>query len=70
MEPVELWLICISAFAMVFGLLTILAVMMRIITSVFPQKATGVDATTIAAISSAMLSAFPNTKVTKIEEIE
>ncbi|MBU8932554.1 MAG: hypothetical protein KOO62_00970 [candidate division Zixibacteria bacterium] len=68
MESVELWLICISAFTMVFALLSVLAIIMRIITAVFPQKALGIDATMVAIVTSAVSSAFPGTKVTEIEE--
>lgn len=70
MESVELWLICISAFAMVFALLAVLAIIMRVITAVFPQKATGIDAMMVAVLTSAVSSAFPGTEVTKIEEIK
>ena len=70
MEYVELLLICISAFTMVFALLSVLAVIMRIITAVFPQKTTGIDATLVAVVTSAVSSAFPGTKVTKIEEMK
>ena len=70
MESVELWLVCISAFVMVFALLAVLAIVMRVITTVYPHKAIGIDATTVAAISSAVSFVSPNTQITMIEEIK
>lgn len=68
MESVELWLACVLAFTMVFVLLTVLAISMRMITAVWPHKTVGIDAATVAAISSAVLSASPNTQITTITE--
>ncbi len=48
MESVNLLTICFSAFASVFVLLSILAVSMRLILVVFPEKESDYDAALIA----------------------
>ncbi|OGL47641.1 MAG: hypothetical protein A2161_19895 [Candidatus Schekmanbacteria bacterium RBG_13_48_7] len=64
----SLFSICISAFIGVFVLLTFLAIVMRIIIVLFPEKEKGTDAAVIAALTTTMQSIFPGTKITKIEE--
>ena len=60
--------ICLSAFIGVFILLALLALVMRGIIMLFPEKETGVDAAVIAAVSATMNTVYPGTKITKIEE--
>jgi hypothetical protein len=69
MNPPNLLVICLSAFVAVFLLLSFLAVVMRLLITAYPQKMSGIDAATIAAVSAAAAFAFPGTKVTKVEEI-
>jgi hypothetical protein len=69
MNSSELLVICLSAFVAVFLLLSFLAVVMRGLITVYPEKAGGVDSATIAAVTAAAAYAFPGTKVTKVEEI-
>ena len=69
MNQPELLVICLSAFVAVFVLLSFLAVVMRVLLAAFPEKVSGIDAATIAAVSAATAYAFPGTKVTKVEEI-
>jgi hypothetical protein len=69
MNPPDLLVISLSAFVAVFLLLTFLALVMRILISVYPEKVSGIDAATIAAVSAAAAYAFPGTKVTNVEEI-
>jgi hypothetical protein len=69
MNSQELLVICLSAFVAVFLLLSFLAVVMRVLISVFPEKVGGIDSATIAAVTAAAAYAFPGTKVTKVEEI-
>ena len=69
MNPQELLVICLSAFVAVFLLLSFLAVVMRVLISVFPEKVGGIDSVTLAAVTAAAAFAFPGTKVTKVEEI-
>jgi len=60
--------ICVSAFIAVFILLSILALTMRLILAIFPEKMMESNATLIAAISTTYNSIYPGTKITKIEE--
>jgi len=66
----DLLFICASAFAMVFILLALLAVVMRIITFAFPEKISKTDETILAAMASVVSTVYPGTKITKVEEIK
>ena len=68
MEASELLLICISAFIAVFIVLSILAIIMRIIILIFPEKDMGSDTAILAAIVSSVTRLYPGTRITKIEE--
>ena len=70
MHSNELLMICISAFAAVFVLLAILALLMRLIIVVFPEKKGVGDAAVVAAVTTVMQTLYPGTKVTKVEEIK
>jgi hypothetical protein len=66
-----------TAFVEVFLLLSILAVLMKILMMVFPAPeastdriAGSVDPAVIAVITSAATTAFPGSRVTKIEVIQ
>ena len=67
MDSVNLLSVCGSSFLWVFILLAILAVLMKIITAIFPQKEKVTDPAVLAAISTTMASLYPGTKITKIE---
>jgi hypothetical protein len=69
MNPPDLLVVSLSAFAAVFLLLSFLAVVMRVLIAMYPEKTEGLDAATVAAISAAAAYVFPGTKVTKVEEI-
>jgi hypothetical protein len=69
MNPPDLLTICLSAFVAVFLLLGFLAVVMRLLIAVFPQKVGGIDSATIAAVTAAAAYVFPGTRVTNVEEI-
>ena len=61
--------ICFSALAAVFFVLISLAVIMRIIITIFPEKDT--DCTAIyAAVATTMTSIYPGTQISKIEELK
>ncbi|MCP4580596.1 MAG: hypothetical protein GY839_03205 [candidate division Zixibacteria bacterium] len=66
----ELLLICASAFAAVFILLSVLALLMKLIIVVFPAKAVQIDTAMMAAVATVVSSIYPGTKLTKIEEIK
>lgn len=70
MQSTELFTICISAFLAVFTLLTILAILMRLIMVIFPAKKIFSDAAVVAAVTTVMHGLYPGTKVTKVEEIK
>lgn len=65
-----LLMICISAFVAVFVILSLLAVVMRLVLLVFPEKAARVDTMMMAAIATVASSIYPGVKVTKIEELK
>ena len=67
MEATELYLICGVAFLIVFLILAILALLMRIIILIFPEKVAELDAAMIGAVTAAVQTLFPGTKITKIE---
>ena len=60
--------ICIAAFFLIFLLLSLLSIMMRGLTILFPLADKEDDAT-IAAITTAYNSIYPGKKVTRIKEI-
>lgn len=70
MEVTNLLTVCFSAFIAVFFVLTFLAISMRLIIAIFPEKQKDEDSAIIAAISSTMSSLYPKTKITKIEELK
>lgn len=70
MDSANLLVICVSAFAAVFLLLALLAVVMRVITAIFPVVNRVKDAAWVAAMSAAVATLYPGTKITKVEEIK
>jgi hypothetical protein len=61
--------ICGTGFLAVFILLSLLAVLMRLLTLAFPEVPEGEsDAQAIAAIAVAMNSLYPGTRITRIEK--
>lgn len=70
MGPPNLLMICVAAFCAVFLLLSFLALVMKILTNVFPQKvAAELDAAMLAAISASLSVVYPRTKITKVEQL-
>jgi hypothetical protein len=59
--------ICMAAFVLIFLLLFVLSLMMRGLTFLFPL-ADNDDSATIAAISAAYHSIYPDKEITRIEE--
>ena len=60
--------ICSIAFVAVFVLLAFLAGIMHLITAAFPQEEPPSDPVVVAAVSAAVATLYPGSKVTKIEE--
>ena len=59
--------VCVAAFVLIFILLSVLSAMMRVLTYLFPPIETE-DSATIAAITAAYHSIYPDKKVTRIKE--
>lgn len=68
MESYGLISICISALIAVFLILFFLAIIMRLITVIFPEKDINEDSAVIAALTTIVNKYYPGTKITKIEE--
>ncbi|MBM4161506.1 MAG: hypothetical protein FJ217_10445 [Ignavibacteria bacterium] len=67
MSPDLLW-ICSIAFIAVFIVLSLIAVVMRGIMMLFPDRKGKDDAAVIAALSTVLQTTYPGTRITKIEE--
>ena len=67
-NEVSLFTICGVAFLAVFVLLIVLAMVIRLITLVFPMRGQADGAALVAAISTAAAAVYPGTRVTRIEE--
>jgi hypothetical protein len=70
MESSNLLVVCALAFGAVFVLLLFLAIVMRVILLVFPQRADAADAAVYAAVTVAASQLYPGTIIKKIEEIK
>ena len=70
MEFPELLSVCISAFIVVFIILTTLSLFMRLIIILFPDKSNDDNKAIYAVIASVMNKIYPGTKITKIEEVK
>jgi len=63
-------MICVAAFSAVFLLLAFLALVMKILINVFPEKVKDeFDAAMLAAVSAALSVIYPETKITKVEQV-
>jgi TRAP-type C4-dicarboxylate transport system permease small subunit len=71
MESLDLMFVWLSALLAVFVLLTILAIIMRVLIAVFPEtleKLAKSDAALLAAVTTAAASLYPGMSVTRVEE--
>ncbi len=59
--------VCVAAFILIFMLLSLLSVMMRLLTFLFPPIDKE-DSAAIAAITATYHSIYPDSKVTRIKE--
>jgi len=64
----DLLMMCVAAFSAVFVLLSLLALAMRGLIAVFPEKAAKTDAALLAALTSVVSAVFPGSKITRVEE--
>lgn len=70
MSSPNLLAICATSFAAVFLLLCVLAVVQRLILLIFPEKNETADAAMIAAMASVLQTAYPGSRISKVEEIK
>jgi len=70
MVTADLLSVCLSALLAVFVVLTFLAIIMRLIILVFPEKHKDDHPALIAGITSAINRFYPNMQITKIEELK
>ena len=68
MESFNLIEISLTAFTAVFSLLTLLAVVMKLITLIFPMVEDSISAAHVAAINVVYKTLFPNSTAIQIEE--
>lgn len=68
MDPTNLLLVCLVAFAAVFTVLSALAASMQAITMLFPERRSEPDEAVVAAIASTVATLAPGARVTRIEE--
>jgi hypothetical protein len=68
MEIASLLWVCVTAFLVVFLVLTVLAFFMRIIIHLFPEKNNNEDSLTAAVISAVMNANYPGRKISGIRE--
>ncbi len=68
MDVTNLFSASLIALISVFVLLGSLALIMKLITVVFPDRVASMDPVLVAAISTAVASIYPGARVTRIEE--
>ena len=68
MNSPELLIVSLVGYVVAFAVLAALAIMMRLITLLFPEREDSGDAAVVAAISTTYQALSPGTAVTKIEE--
>ena len=64
----DLLMVCVAAFLAVFVLLTLLALAMRGLIAVFPERTGKADPAMLAAVTSVVAAVFPGFKITRVEE--
>jgi hypothetical protein len=68
MHGYTLFAVCNIAYMTCFVVLGVLALVMHVLTTAFPERSKGGDAAVIAAVSSTIAAFYPQAQVTKIEE--
>ena len=68
MNPHDLLSICAASFLGVFIILAALAVIMRLILVVFPQRESVTEEAVLAAIATTYKTHYPGTRITRVEE--
>jgi len=70
MDDTNLLMVCLNAFTAVMVLLSILALAMRLLTTLFPERKTASDAAVANAVKMAVQQMIPGASVVKMEEIK
>jgi hypothetical protein len=65
----ELWMVSVTAFAVVFLLLGALAALMAALVRLFPVPRPAITAEEAAAVTAAVAATLPGARVTRIEEV-
>lgn len=68
MEAASLFSACLIALVSVFALLGVLALTIKLITTIFPERRHAIDPALAAAISTVVARVIPGARVTRIEE--
>ena len=68
MNSTDLFVVSTVGYIMAFAVLGVLAVTMRLITFLFPERKTPGDAAVVAAVTATYQALLPGTTVTKLEE--
>ncbi|MCK5376020.1 MAG: hypothetical protein KAJ97_02995 [Acidobacteria bacterium] len=68
MEVTSLFSACLMALVSVFTLLGSLALIMELITFVFPARERAMEPAVVAAITTTVAAVYPGARVTRIEE--
>lgn len=65
----DLLVVCVAAFTAVFVMLGVLALVMRALIALFPERApSSIDPAVVAAVTVAASAAYPGTRIARIEE--
>ena len=69
MTPLDLVMICVTAFAAVFVLLAAVALLMKVINLLFPAgRSAEPDPAALAAVAAVIGTLYPGARITNIEE--
>jgi hypothetical protein len=68
MNSSDVFIVSIMGYVVAFAVLALLAVMMRLITLLFPERENSGDAALVAAVTATYQALSPGVTVTKIEE--
>ena len=68
MDSTSLFVVSTVGYIIAFVVLGVLAIMMRMITLLFPERKEAGDAALVAAVTATHQALFPGVTVTKIEE--
>ena len=68
MSSPDLLEVSVAGIVVAFLLLALLAVMMRVIIALFPERKSSADAAVVAAMTAAYRTLYPGAAITNIEE--